>query len=307
MVSTNTVKNNNISLVGIPFSGGQPKGGVDLGPSSLRQAGIESTVQHAGWNVVHNKDVTIAPKTVTQWNKLRNPHWVGTVCKSVYEHVHERVKDGEMALMLGGDHSIAAGSIAAVLSARPDAFVIWVDAHADINTPESTDSGNIHGMPVALLAKLAGEVPGFEWMNDIPTLRTDRIAYIGLRDVDEGEKVLLRNHNIKHFWASDVKRMGISAVMDEVLSYSKDCPIHISFDIDGLDPNFAPATGTPVLDGITLEDGKHICSRVAASGKLVSMDLVEVNPSLSDADGANTTDHSAIELAQAALENRRTA
>lgn len=303
-----TVKNNNISIVGVPFNGGQPKVGVDLGPTQLRQAGIIPAIQNAGWNVVHDKDTRIPPKIPTMVNKLQNPHWVGEVCHVAYEHVKERMNEKEMTLVIGGDHSIAAGSIAAALSVNPDVFIIWVDAHTDINTPESTGSGNLHGMPVAFLAKLAGDVPGFEWMKDVPRLRLDRIAYIGLRDVDNGEVKILQEHNIKHYWADDVKRIGISAVMDEILAYSKDCPIHISFDIDALDPNFAPATGTPVHDGITLDDGKHICERVAATGRLVSMDLVEVNPSLSDEHGANKTDASAIELAKAALQQtRRTA
>jgi len=305
MTVTTKVPNTNISLVGVPFSGGQPKGGVDKGPASLREAGIAATIQQAGWKLVHDADVSIASKTVTQVNKLKNPHWVGTVCKDVHDNVYERVKDGEMTVVLGGDHSIAAGSISAVLKARPETFIIWVDAHADINTPESTDSGNLHGMPVAFLSKIASEVPGFDWMKDTPTLSAQKIAYIGLRDVDAGEKVILKEHNIKHFWSTDVKRMGISAVMDEVLAHAGNAPIHISFDIDALDPEFAPATGTAVVDGITLDDGKHICERVAATGRLVSMDVVEVNPSLSDSDGATTTDNSAIELVKSAL--RRTA
>lgn len=304
-MTTTLVPNNNISLVGVPFSGGQPRGGVDEGPASLREAGIASIIKEAGWNVVHDSDVAIAPKTITTVNKLKNPHWVGTVCKSVHDLVYDRVKGGEMALVLGGDHSIACGSIGAVLHARPETFVIWVDAHADINTPETTDTGNLHGMPVAFLGKLAGNVPGFEWMADLPTLQvSSKLAYIGLRDVDEGEKEILKNLNIKHYWAEDVRRIGINTVMDEILAFSKDAPIHISFDIDALDPNFAPATGTPVVDGITLADGKHVCERVAATNRLVSMDLVEVNPSLSDADGATTTGNSSLELVQSVL--RRT-
>jgi len=302
----NRVPNNHISIVGIPFSGGQPKGGVDLGPAALRESGILSAVTQLGWKIVDDGDVQIIPKVNSRVNKLKDPHWVGAVCKQVAVYVEDRVKAGEMVLTLGGDHSIATGSIAAVLSKRPDTLVVWVDAHADINTPDSTDSGNIHGMPVAFLAKIAGEVPGFEWLKDKPLLTPARIVYIGLRDVDDGEKVLLRDLNIKHYWSSDVARLGITTVMDEIIAYSKDLPIHISFDIDALDPNYAPATGTPVRDGITLADGKHICERIAATGRLVSMDMVEVNPTLSDHDGAGVTHESAIQLVKAALQRRRT-
>jgi len=305
-MSTSSIKNKHISIVGVPFSGGQPKGGVDMGPAALRESGIVGAVKQLGWEVVHDQDVQIAPRIHSTVNKLKDPHWVGSVCKQVADHVYERAKEGDLVLTLGGDHSIATGTIAAVLSNRPDTLIVWVDAHADINTPDSTDSGNLHGMPVAFLAKIAGEVPGFEWLNDKPTLSLARIVYVGLRDVDAGEKEILREHNIKHYWASDVARLGITAVMDEIIAYSKDLPIHISFDIDGLDPNYAPATGTPVNNGITLDDGKHLCERIAATGRLVSMDLVEVNPSLSDSDGAGVTHDSAIQLVKSALQRRRT-
>jgi len=307
MASNNTtVPNNHISIVGAPFCGGQPKGGVELGPAGLRETGIVSAVTQLGWKVVHDEDVTIIPRIKSTVNKLKDPHWVGAVTKDICDYVYERVKGGEMCVNLGGDHSIATGTIAAALKARPDICIVWVDAHADINTPDTTDSGNLHGMPVAFLAKIVGEVEGFEWLKNVPTLRPDQIAYIGLRDVDEGEKKLLKDLGITHFWAHDVARRGITAVMDEIVAFTANRPIHISFDIDALDPNYAPATGTPVRDGITLDDGTHICERLAATGRVVSMDLVEVNPSLSDKDGAGKTHDSSVQLIKAALQRRRT-
>lgn len=295
------IESNNVHVVGIPFSGGQPKGGVDAGPAALRAAGVVASVESLGWKVVSDQDVPVPTPVQTTVEKLKNPHWVGDVCRGVYEKVYERVKGGEACLNIGGDHSIAAGSIAAVLKRRPDAFIVWVDAHADINTPATTESGNLHGMPVAFLARLAGDVPGFEWMRDVPKLRPDRLVYVGLRDVDEGEKVLLKDHNIKHYYSHNVARQGIAEVTKEILELTAGLPIHISFDIDALDPTHAPATGTPVHEGLTLEDGKHLCSKLAATGRVVSIDLVEVNPSLSDADGARVTDESAIEIIKAAL------
>jgi len=305
MTCNNKVPSKHLSIIGIPFCGGQPKAGVDHGPDALRGAGIKNTITQLGWEVVHDEDIKIAPKTVTTVGKLKNPHWVGAVCKDVSDYVYERIKGGEMSINIGGDHSIATGTIAAVLKARPETLILWVDAHADINTPLTTDSGNIHGMPVAFLAKMAGVVPGFEWLQDVPVLNTDRLVYIGLRDVDAGEKEILRAKNIKHYTAEDVARLGIKTVMDEVIAYTKELPVHISFDIDALDPAHAPATGTPVADGITLEDGKHICQRIGATGRLVSLDLVEINPSLSDSNGAGITHDSAIQLVKAALGARR--
>jgi len=298
------IKSGQLSIIGVPFSGGQPKGGVDQGPAALRAAGIVKTVENLGWKVTHNEDVKIIARSPSKINKLKDPHWVGAVCKELHERFYDKAKNGDFCLTLGGDHSIAAGSISAALKANPDTYVIWVDAHADINTPETTDSGNLHGMPVAFLAHIAGEVPGFEWLRDIPILRFDRICYVGLRDVDEGEKVILQQQGIKHFWASDVSTKGIAAVTEEILEATKGLPIHISFDIDGLDPVYAPATGTAVHDGITLQDGIYLCQKLADTGRIISMDLVEVNPTLSDKTGADITNASAIELVSAALRRK---
>jgi arginase len=261
-------------------------------------------VENLGWKVAHDEDVVVATRTPTNINKLKDPHWVGAVCKEVHDRVYERAKRGDLLLTLGGDHSIATGSISAILRAHPETYVIWVDAHADINTPETTGSGNLHGMPVAFLAKLAGDVEGFEWLREIPALRLDRIFYVGLRDVDEGEKELLKKHGIKHFWSREVSDKGIAAVTTEVLEAVKGLPIHISFDIDALDPVHAPATGTPVHDGITLDDGIYLCQKLADTGRVVSMDLVEVNPLLSDAAGADITHKSGLELVNNALRRK---
>jgi len=160
-------------------------------------------------------------------------------------------------------------------------------------------------MPVAFLAKLAGDVEGFEWLKDVPALRPERLIYFGLRDVDEGEKVLLKEHNIRHYNAHDIHRRGAAAITEEILEATQGLSIHISFDIDALDPEHAPATGTPVKDGVTLEDGKYLCQKLAATGRVISADLVEVNPSLSDSTGAHVTHASALEIVKCALGRRR--
>jgi len=295
-----------ISVIGVPFSGGQPRGGVDLGPKAMRDAGLKGLITASGWNVVGDEDIKIREKSHTNLTKLKEPLWVGNVCEDLALKVHHTMQSGAFCLTLGGDHSIAAGSIAGVLKNNPDTFVVWVDAHADINTPETTDSGNLHGMPVAFLAKIAGTVPGFEYLANFPTLRSDRLLYVGLRDVDAGEKIILQERNIRQYSAHDVAKRGIASITEEVLEATKGCPIHISFDIDALDPSHAPATGTPVRDGMTLDDGKHLCQKLAATGRVMSMDMVEVNPSLGGTkEAVDVTVKSALELITTTLEARR--
>lgn len=162
--------------------------------------------------------------------------------------------------------------------------MIWVDAHADINTVETTDSGNIHGMPVSFLLGLGSKVSEFEWIK--PTLTPERIVYIGLRDVDAGEKQILRENGIKAFSMHDVDKHGIGKVVEmalDLVNPDRTRPIHLSFDVDALDPTVAPSTGTPVRGGLTFREGHYICEAVHETGLLVALDLVEVNPSLADA------------------------
>jgi arginase len=160
---------------------------------------------------------------------------------------------------------------------------VWVDAHADINTPQTTQSGNLHGCPLSFLLGIAGEIESYEWLK--PTLAAKDLVYIGLRDVDEGEKRLLRKHNIKAFSMFEVDKYGIGKVVEMALDHvnpNRDRPIHLSFDVDALDPSVAPSTGTPVRGGLTFREGHYICEALAETGLLVALDLMEVNPMLGD-------------------------
>jgi len=291
--------------VGVPFSGGQPKGGVDQGPFALRDAGLLSAIQSLGLKVTHNEDIVIPSFEPSEISNAKQAKWVGNVCQRVAGVVEKRRKEGDFVLTLGGDHSIAVGSISGILSAHPDVFVVWVDAHADINTPGTSNSGNMHGMPVAFLAGLVGgSITGFEWRTDdgsYPCLDLNNIVYIGLRDVDPGEKALLKEHHVKAFFMEDVERLSIAEIMKQTVDASKGKPIHISFDIDALDPSHAPATGTPVHGGLSLHEGRYICEIIAQTGQLVSMDMVEVNPSLSDKSGSIVTVNSALSLIECTL------
>lgn len=190
----------------------------------------------------------------------------------------DAIKENCFPLTLGGDHSIGAGSLAGILKIRPNTGVIWVDAHADINTPEMSESGNMHGMPVGLLMNGVGgdpsKIPGFEWLGseDMKDARLDSsaIVYIGLRDVDTKEREVLREKGIKTFTMFDVDKYGIGGVMEQTLDYllkdDKDRPIHLSYDIDAVDPILAPATGTAVRGGLTYREAHYVAEATARSG-----------------------------------------
>ncbi|KIY61671.1 arginase [Cylindrobasidium torrendii FP15055 ss-10] len=289
-----------------PFSAGQRKAGVDKGPIHLVEAGLVDQLTEIGWKVKfdgHHQFEEVSAADDPQIGKLRNPRLVSRVTEAVAKAVGEHVQNGELPVTLGGDHSLAMGTISGTLSKYPDACVIWVDAHADINTPETTDSGNIHGMPVSFLLGLEGtKIPEFSWIK--PLLTPDRLVYIGLRDIDDGEKKILKEHNIKAFSMHEVDKYGIGKVVELALDHvnaKRDRPIHLSFDVDAMDPTVAPSTGTPVRGGLTFREGHYICEAVQETGLLVAFDLVEVNPSLADAASVQATVAVGCSLVRAAL------
>lgn len=239
---------------------------------------------------------------------MLKPRAVSAVTQQLSRQVFEHARAGRLVLTLGGDHSIAIGTISGVAQATRerlgrDLAVIWVDAHADINTPETSDSGNIHGMPVAFLTGLATDTADapFGWITPEQRISPAKLVYIGLRDVDRGEKAILREHGIKAFSMHDIDRHGIGRVMDMALGWiGRDTPIHLSFDIDALDPQWAPSTGTAVRGGLTLREGDFIAECVAQTGSLVALDLVEVNPSL-EQQGAAETVRAGVSIVRCAL------
>lgn len=302
-----------MGLVAVGFSGGQPKAGVDAGPKALLEAGlIQQLEEDLEFNVSYDDQVhaysELLPESDPDYRGMKRPKFASAVTKQVSEQVYSHAKSGKLVVTLGGDHSIAIGTISATARAirerlNRELAVIWVDAHADINTPETSDSGNIHGMPVAFLTGLATEEREdvFGWLKEHHRLSTKKLVYIGLRDIDKGEKKILREHGIKAFSMHDVDRHGIGKIMDMALGWiGSDTPIHLSFDIDALDPIFAPSTGTAVRGGLTLREGDFICECVAETGSLVALDLVEVNPSL-DEHGANDTIRAGLSLVRCAL------
>ncbi|KAL2815015.1 hypothetical protein BJX63DRAFT_420602 [Aspergillus granulosus] len=304
---------NQLGVVAVGFNGGQCKLGVEAAPMALIEAGLLTQLKedldyeiHYD-NTVHYYENEI-PAEDPDHRGMKKPRAVSAVTQTLSAQTYEHSREGKFTLTLGGDHSIAIGSISGIAKATRERLgreigVIWVDAHADINIPEMSPSGNIHGMPMAFLTGLAKEEKKdiFGWLQENHLVNLRKLVYIGLRDVDRGEKKLLREHGIKAFSMHDVDRHGIGRVVEMALAHiGNDTPIHLSFDVDALDPQYAPSTGTPVRGGLTLREGDFICECVHETGNLISMDLVEVNPSL-DAVGASDTIRTGCSLVRSAL------
>eukprot|EP00697_Spironema_sp_BW2_P006514 gnl/Spiro4/1971_TR941_c1_g1_i1.p1 gnl/Spiro4/1971_TR941_c1_g1~~gnl/Spiro4/1971_TR941_c1_g1_i1.p1 ORF type:complete len:354 (+),score=91.87 gnl/Spiro4/1971_TR941_c1_g1_i1:110-1171(+) len=276
-----------MSVIGVPMSLGQRKVGVDDGPKVLRQAGLLDSLRNdLDWDVVDCGDIPITNVEKDEpYGKVQNPRSVGLATRKTADLNYREAMRGNVVLNIGGDHCIATGTIGGLLRARPEMCVIWVDAHADINTPETTSSGNLHGMPVAMLMKLgmATMIPGFEWMTEVPALPLHRLAYIGLRDVERGERQLLRQLGIRAFSMHDIDKYGIGRVVFDALKHvnpMRNRPIHLSFDIDGVDPAVTPSTGTTVPGGLSFREAHYIAEELSCTGYLASMDIVEVNPAI---------------------------
>jgi arginase len=296
-----------VGIVGVPFSGGQPRDGVEEGPIRLVEFGLIEQLKEIGWEVDFdgNHDFTkLRPAYDPDVGILKRPRYVSAVTNVVKNEVKKYAAERKMVLTLGGDHSIAIGTVSGVFEAYPDACLIWVDAHADINTPESTISGNIHGCPVSFLLGITetSPVPEFEWVK--PCLLPSRLTYIGLRDCDAEEKKILKKHGIKAFSMHEVDRYGIGKVIEMALDHvnpNRDRPIHLSFDVDALDPSVAPSTGTPVRGGLSFREGHLITEIISETGCLVAVDIMEVNPALEDEASVHHTVTVGCSLARAAL------
>ncbi|HTW84211.1 MAG TPA: arginase [Candidatus Sulfotelmatobacter sp.] len=279
-----------VDVVGVPMDLGADRRGVDMGPSAIRYARLKESLEKLGFTVSDHGNLRVpVPEsaTVAEQNAKYFPI-IKAVCDELAVLVEEIIAGGGFPLVLGGDHSIAMGTITGVAKARGRApGVIWVDAHGDINTPLTSPSGNVHGMPVHFALQEHAVDP-------------KRMAFIGLRDVDDGEKAIIRELGVKAFTMADVDRLGMSRVLEEALAIVADGPesVHVSFDMDGVDPQEAPGVGTPVRGGITYREAHLLMEGVAASGTLGSLEITEINPIL---DRENQTAILAVELILSAL------
>jgi arginase len=279
-----------VDVVGVPMDLGADRRGVDMGPSAIRYARLKESLERLGIEVTDRGNLAVpVPESVSaaEQNAKYFPI-IHAVCEELAGIVEGVVRGGGFPLVLGGDHSIAMGTIAGVARARGKApGLIWVDAHGDINTPLTSPSGNVHGMPVHFALERAHVSP-------------ERMVFIGLRDVDEGEKAIIRDLGVKAFTMSDVDRLGMSRVMEEALAIVAEggSSVHVSFDMDGVDPQEAPGVGTPVRGGISYREAHLLMEAVAASGTLGSLEITEINPIL---DRENRTAILAVELILSAL------
>jgi arginase len=287
---------NKLSLVGVSVKEGQKLTGVEQTPDLFREGGFIESAKHIGWDIKDLGNLTRdqfqaaideeIKKDVPVKFKLPHIEIIGTVNKRLAEINHLESKEGRFVLNVGGDHGLASGTITGIRRTHPNLRIIWIDAHGDCNTPATSPSGNYHGMPAAHIFGWIkpGDVKAFDWLD--VHVKTEHIVYVGLRDLDEAEKLMLKVNNIKFYTPYDIDNMGgIKFVMDEALKYLQadegdNNPIHISFDVDGCDPSYIFGTGTKARCGLTERESHYLLQRVAKTGNLVSMDLVEVNPAL---------------------------
>jgi arginase len=289
-----------VAVIGAPLDLGQGRRGVDMGPSAIRYAGLEERLTSLGYTVRDHGNVETAVPEATDMADPRArflPEIIET-CERVAAKVLEEVEAGAVPLVLGGDHSVALGTLGGLAAAHGPGGVLWIDAHSDINTPETSPTGNVHGMPLSAALGLAGD--GFEserW--PLPAVLARRVALVGLRQADEGEKKLLRDAGVRVFTMSEIDRIGIERAVHEALDrVSGPGFVHVSLDMDALDPELAPGVGTPVRGGLTYREAHLLLELVAESELAGSFELVEVNPIL---DRENTTALTAVELVASAL------
>lgn len=276
-----------IAVIGVPMDLGQTRRGVDMGPSAIRYAGIIERLQKLGY-IVHDLGNIHVPRSKNgtvenKEQKLRNLNEVAQVNEELAKKVDEQVTLGRFPLVLGGDHSIAIGTIAGVSKHYKNLGVIWYDAHGDINTEETTPSGNIHGMPLAVSLGL-GHERLTNILNQKPKIKPENVVLIGIRDLDEGEKQLLRQLKIKVYTMHEIDRLGMPQVMEETIAYLKKRTdgVHVSFDLDGIDPKDSPGVGTPVVGGLTYRESHLALEMLSEADIVTSAEFVEVNPMLDE-------------------------
>jgi len=293
-----------IDLIGVPVDLGAGRRGVDMGPSAIRYASLQNKLEEMG-NSIEDKGNIEVP--IQEMCKITDPKLKYVDCiipmgRRVAGAVATSMQAGHFPLVLGGDHSLSVGSIRGAAKQKK-LGVIWVDAHADFNTPETTPSGNIHGMPLAALCGLGDPRLVSLWDETPPILDPQRVAVIGARDLDPGEKQNLLLAGVMVQSMEQIDRLGMLTALEQAIErVSKDVDgIYLSFDMDALDPRHASGVGTPVPGGLTFREAHLACEVVAETGKLIGMDMVEVNPIL---DVQNQTAILAVEFIRSALGSR---
>ncbi|MEK9200019.1 arginase [Ureibacillus sp. 179-F W5.1 NHS] len=280
------MRKSEVSIIGVPSDYGQLRRGVDMGPSAIRYADVVERLENLGYEIKDEGDILIKKGTVPSQlgTNLKNLKEVIEVCTKLSVKVQEVIDNGRFPLVLGGDHSIAIGTLAGLATKYKNLGVIWYDAHADINTPETSPSGNIHGMPLAVSLGLGDnrlvEIGGFA-----PKIKPENIVIIGARSVDPGERELIKKLGIKVYSMHEIDRLGMTKVIEDTISYLKGRQVdgvHLSLDLDGIDPLYTPGVGTPVPGGITYRESHLAMEMLEEEGFITSAEFVEVNPILDE-------------------------
>jgi len=302
------MRGSHIEIIGAPLDLGAGRRGVDMGPSALRVANLKARLAAIGYQV---EDLGNVPVRQAEASPEGHPHakylpQIAATCQSIAIQVESTLEHDGLPLVLGGDHSVAAGSVAVVarhFRQRGQRIgLIWLDAHADMNTPETSPSGNVHGMPLACIVGLGppelSEIGGFK-----PKVAAANVAIVGLRNVDAVEKPHVRESGVRAFTMREIDERGLRAVMDDAirLATAGTAGLHLSLDMDFVDPRDAPGVGTPVRGGATYREAHLAMEMICDSAAMVSLEVVEVNPVI---DEVNRTADLAVELIQSALGKR---
>jgi arginase len=294
------VTDRKVAIIGAALDLGAGRRGVDMGPSAIRYAGIDDRLAGLGlecsdWG---NVETAVAEAASVGDPRARFLDEIKEACERVAGLVAQATRGGFAPVVLGGDHSVAIGSLGGLASVHGSGGVLWFDAHGDLNTPETSPSGNVHGMPLAAALGLDAQAFASEaW--PLPMLDPERVALIGIRSLDEGERDLVRELGIAVYTMSDLDRQGVEPVVREALERVAGAPfVHVSLDIDVVDPEAAPGVGTPVRGGLSYREAHLAMELVAEWGGFGSFEIVEVNPIL---DRENATGRLAVELAASAF------
>lgn len=297
-----------VRLLGVPMDLGAGRRGVDMGPSAIRIAGISAALRQLGYQVEDDGDVGV-PAPESQKTGAENARFLDTiyhVCNRLRLRVRRSLEHGELPLVMGGDHSIAVGTVAGVAeffrSRQQRIGLIWVDAHADMNTPETSHSGNVHGMPLAALLGMGSDK--LVRLGDFaPKVQREHVCLIGIRNLDDGEKEIVRKSGIHAYTMRDLDERGMQAVAEEAIGFASEgtAGFHVSFDLDSMDPTWVPGTGTPVKGGLSWREANLLMETVADSHRLCSFEITELNPIL---DVRNQSGEVAVDIVQSAFGKR---
>lgn len=302
-----------VGIIGVPFEKGQKKYGVSVAPAAMRYAGLLDKLKEIdGLDVKDYGDVDTHAGLEASQTAVKNVEnmsdlaLVSACNKRLSEKVSKVLRDGRIAVTIGGDHSIGVGTVDGHYNVNEDMILIWVDAHADLNTNKTSGSGSVHGMPVALLVKELSDywpyLPTMDWQ--VPKFSIKNLGYIALRSVDSYERLAIEKYNVPTFAMEDIDKHGIVNSIQHVLQVldpEQKRPIHVSFDIDALDALEAPSTGTPVRGGLTLREGITLMELIHATGRLRAVDLVEINPALGSGADRDRTLEAGVAVLRAAL------